>query len=210
MPIVGRQDFAAAHPQGVEGMPDKRQEFVALMERVRAGSQDAARELLDNYGDNVLRVVRRRLHQKMRTKFDSQDFVQEVWASFFADSLRDQTFDQPKKLVQYLAAMASHKVLDAMRQRFNGGKYHIEREHSLDGSAAAEVVHLAATTPSPSQVAIANERWQQWRETLPRPVQRVLSLLRRGLTHEEIAQRMGVAAKTIQRLMRNLVPKDLS
>ena len=39
-------------------------EFRRLMARVRAGSEEAARELLDRYSGHISRVVRRRLHRR--------------------------------------------------------------------------------------------------------------------------------------------------
>src|SRR6478736_4128141 len=58
-------------------------EFAALIEQVRAGSQEAAWTLVEKYGRDVQRFVRRTLHQRLRSKFDSLDFVQIVWGSFF-------------------------------------------------------------------------------------------------------------------------------
>src|SRR5947209_4816813 len=50
-----------------------RDEFKNLMRRVQEGSEDAARELLDRYGEHILRVVRRKLSRQLRSKFDSVD-----------------------------------------------------------------------------------------------------------------------------------------
>src|SRR5437870_4945509 len=44
-----------------------RDEFKNLMQRVRDGSEDAARELLDRYGEHILRVVRRKLSRELRS-----------------------------------------------------------------------------------------------------------------------------------------------
>ena len=59
-------------------MPNNETEFADLMRLVREGSQDASRELVQRFGPHVLRVVRRRLHQSLRSKFDPCDFEQEV------------------------------------------------------------------------------------------------------------------------------------
>jgi hypothetical protein len=56
-------------------MPDRHLEIAALMERIQEGSQDAVRELLDQYGSHLVRVIRRRLSQRLRSQFDSADFV---------------------------------------------------------------------------------------------------------------------------------------
>ena len=51
------------------------------MARMRAGSQEAAWRLVEVYESHIRAVVRRRLTPAMRSLFDSDDFVQTVWAS---------------------------------------------------------------------------------------------------------------------------------
>src|SRR5262249_14283511 len=83
-----RPDRKFARPVGGQRgytMVDSQQELRGLMERIRAGSQEAARELCDRYGSHILRVVRRKLDKKLRSKFDSVDFLQSVWTSFFVN-----------------------------------------------------------------------------------------------------------------------------
>src|SRR3954468_10257310 len=87
--------------------------FAALLERVCAGSEEAAQEFLRTYGPPILRVVRRRLHQELRSKYDSIDFEQAVWASFFAQDLRAYKFAGQEALVSYLITLATNKVIDA-------------------------------------------------------------------------------------------------
>ncbi len=48
-------------------------DFSELISRVRGGSQEAAWELITEYGDLVLRAVRKRLPDDLRRAFDSQD-----------------------------------------------------------------------------------------------------------------------------------------
>ncbi len=58
-------------------------DFCTLMRRVGEGSEDAAWELVTRYGEDIRRAVRRVLNVKLRPKFNSLDFVQLVWKSFF-------------------------------------------------------------------------------------------------------------------------------
>jgi len=75
---------------------DSRQHhFQALLRQVQHGSPEAARELYDTYVNHVLRGVRVRLWHRMRSKYDSQDFVQQVWASFFDEPERLPDFESP-------------------------------------------------------------------------------------------------------------------
>ena len=63
-------------------------EFRDAIDQICSGSEEAAWNFIETYGPHIQRVVRRRLHQSLRSKFDSVDFVQMVWASFFADPQR--------------------------------------------------------------------------------------------------------------------------
>src|SRR5438552_15619942 len=117
-------------------MADHPPSFQTLLERLRAGSSDAPHELLDRYGAHVLRVIRHRLDRRLRQEFDSLDFFQDVWKSFFEAPPPGRAFDRPEAFIAYLAQMAQHKVVDACRRRLLTQKHDLRREHSLDGSAA--------------------------------------------------------------------------
>ena len=59
-------------------------EFHHLMKRLASGDANAAEELIEKYRHDLHRVIRNRLHQKLRRQFDSIDFLQSVWGTFFA------------------------------------------------------------------------------------------------------------------------------
>src|SRR6266850_4417898 len=95
----------------------RQQHFRSLLAQVRQGSDDAARELYETYVKYVLKCVRHKLWHKMRSQFDSQDFVQQVWASFFDERRRLPDFRTPEDLTNYLLAMTRNKVAEAGRRR---------------------------------------------------------------------------------------------
>jgi RNA polymerase sigma-70 factor (ECF subfamily) len=185
-------------------MPESPDEFNDLMRRLAEGSEDAARELLERYSGHILRIVRRKLHRKLRSKFDSVDFVQAVWASFFADAPRQQAFDHPQALVAFLVTLAQNKVIDAVRQRFQTQKYNVNREHALDGSVALQAAALAAREPTPSQKVSEDEEWQRLLTDLPANYQRMLLLLREGHTQKSVARELDVNEKTVRRWLEKL------
>src|SRR5262245_24000760 len=84
-------------------------EFRDLIRRIQGGERAAVDELLQRYGKHVLRAVRRKLHPRIRSKFDSLDFVQDVWASFFIQEAHRCNFDRPEALIQFLENMARNK-----------------------------------------------------------------------------------------------------
>jgi RNA polymerase sigma factor (sigma-70 family) len=180
--------------------------FVALLERVCNGSPEAVREFLQTYGPPILRVVRRKLTQRLRSKYDSIDFEQAVWASFFAQDLHAHKFEGRDALVAYLVTLATNKVIDAMRQR-GTDKYNMLQEFSLENDFWLVDEDALAQGPTPSQVAVAKEEWERLLEAQPERHQRMLVLRQQGYSCEEIAAEVGCAVKTVRRLLDRLVPR---
>src|SRR4051794_41840261 len=63
--------------------PDEEGDIAGFLSRIQAGDEAAARELLSRYEAEVRLVVRRQLPRLLRSRFDSLDFLQSVWGSFF-------------------------------------------------------------------------------------------------------------------------------
>src|SRR5580700_6691182 len=136
-------------------MIDADQEFRELIAGVRAGSEDAAWELVRRYAPHVQRVVSRMLKRRIRTMFDSVDFIQAVWASFFREPARIQSFDSADEIIGYLVNAARHKVYDELRRRLSTQKFDVGRQRSLDGldDTLADSESFAAGGPTAHDVA---------------------------------------------------------
>lgn len=180
--------------------------FATLVAQVRDGSQEAAWELVELYGPHILHVVRRSLSREIRPKFDSQDFVQAVWASFFSrDQVQFFDIDRPEQLIGVLAAIAKHKIIDEVRRRLDTEKHNIRRELSLNDLNVVIQETLASNDPTPSEVAIAKERWTMMLESQPESYREIVNLRFAGETHEAIARKLGISSKTVQRVLRRLL-----
>lgn len=186
-------------------MSDSGRSFAELLEQARGGSDAAVVELLDRYGPHVLRVVRKAMSHRLRSKFDSSDFVQAVWASFFVHRQQVDRFSSPEQFVAFLAAMARHKVVDEYRRRVHTQKYDVTRERSLDDNSAVSDANIRARTPTPSQVAQAHERWDALVEGRPPRDQEILRLRCDGFNYDEIGRRLGVNERTVRRVFERLL-----
>jgi RNA polymerase sigma factor (sigma-70 family) len=183
-------------------MPNENSEFRALMWRIQEGSEDAAWELVEQYGDRIRRTVRRALNSRLRSKFDSLDFVQIVWSSFFRVRDRLCRFARPEDLAAYLMQMSRNKVGMELRRRLQTEKYNVDREHSLDESGVAS--QIAADDPTPLNVAIAREQWNRILDHQPEHYRQIVQLRLRGHTHEEIAAALNLAECTVRRVLKRL------
>jgi RNA polymerase sigma factor (sigma-70 family) len=185
-------------------------EFRLLLRQVQSGSHEAIRELIERYAPHIVRAVRRKLSKAIRAKFDSIDFAQAVWASFFAAPQKLVEFDRPEELIRYLAALAHNKVVDEIRRRMETDKYNVNREKSLDDSALQFRTTLAAHEPSPSEVAVADELWERLLQGKPERCRRIIELRRDGNTHQQIAHQLGLNERTVRRVIRRVFEEQVS
>ena len=184
-------------------------EFRVLLEKAQAGSQDAMCELIERYAPHIVRAVRRKLSKAIRPKFDSFDFVQGVWASFFAASRGFAKFDRPEELMGYLVTLAHNQVVDEIRRRMMTEKYDVNRERSLDDSDLHVARSLAALEPSPSEVAVADELWARLLKGQPEHYRRILELRRAGNTQQQIADELGLNEKTVRRAIQRIFEEQM-
>src|SRR5262249_4523999 len=185
-------------------MAERPSRFDELMRSIRAGSTDAARELFDTYRDHLVRVIRRRLDPRLRRQFDSSDFQQAVWQSFFQMPRERMTFESPEALAQYLAAMASNKVAEVYRSTGTSLKRNALRERSLDEMEGDNPILARAQDATPSQFAVADECWERLNLGKSPKIRQMLVMLKEGRSYEEIAQQTGLHHKAIQRYVKRL------
>jgi RNA polymerase sigma factor (sigma-70 family) len=188
-------------------MSDGDQDFEDLIKRFNDGDPDAAEELIDRYEPDVRRVIRHRLHTRLRRQFDSVDFLQSVWVTFFAIPADQLEFANPAGLRHFLLELATNKVIDAFRRRMQSRRFNTSREKSLSDSTKFEANDVAAATATPSQTLMAEEAWNGLIEGLPAISQTILSMLREGRTHSEIARTLSVSERTIARLLHKIQPR---
>ncbi|MCO6456904.1 MAG: sigma-70 family RNA polymerase sigma factor [Pirellulaceae bacterium] len=179
-------------------------DFERLIAEVRNGSQDAAWNLIEQYSPKIFRVVRRKLPDVLRQKFDSQDFVQAAWASVFAHRSRLDRLASPEEFIAFMAAVASNKVGVEVRRRLASKKYDVRRERSLADSASENSDLKRASDPTPSQVAVARERWSQIMAEQPQHYRQIIELRYAGVTFREIAEQLGYDESTVRRAVRKI------
>ena len=102
------------------------------MKGVRSGSQEAAWRLIDLYAGHIRRVVGQiPLIVGFGLGFDSVDFVQLVWASFFRQPAQTLSFETSNDLACYLAIIARNKVIDEGRRSVGTRKHNVTRTRSV-------------------------------------------------------------------------------
>jgi len=184
--------------EGAEPRP-----FRELLREAQQGSKEAAQELYETYVKYVLRCVRKRMYYRLRPRFDSQDFVQQVWASFFVGDAKLPDFETPEDLVAYLQMLAQRKVTIEGR-RLRTDKQNPARERPIEANGDPQAHHPPTRLPTPSAVAVFREQYdgmlgQQVPET------RDVAVLRyEGNTFSEIAEQLEIHEDSARKVMRKL------
>jgi RNA polymerase sigma-70 factor (ECF subfamily) len=178
--------------------------FSECMARAKGGDPTAIREILARFEGEVRIMVRARLPKKLRTQFDSIDFVQAVWQSFFSDFRGDaRHFENEQDLRKFLAGVARNKVFEQHRRLTRTEKYDLAREERLyvrrgDRDILRDVI---SPDPSPSQNAQASDRLEQLVAGRSPLEVRVITLRHQGATFAEIAAITGLNERTARRII---------
>jgi len=171
-----------------------------LIARIRSGSDEAAWELVEEYGPHVHAVVSRRLNPSMRRTFDTNDFLQAAWASLFRILPRLTLVNDPKNFVALLATIACRRMNNEYRRR-----HLVDPDKLQDSRPNSEAPSLSerqvGRDPTPSQISVARERWRNLIRSMPQQHVDVINYRMHGLTQQEIADRTGLSTRTVRRII---------
>src|SRR5262249_37548354 len=136
--------------------------FDELLQRVRAGNQDAARELVERYEPAIRRAVRYRLgNGHLNAVFDSMDICQSVLGSFFIRAASGQyEIAGPQQHPKLRTAMRRNKLAAQFRRQRAQRRDHARVE------ADVAAIGVLAATPSPSRRLAAAELLEETRRRL--------------------------------------------
>jgi hypothetical protein len=114
------------------------EELEALLDRVRAGDNDACNQILDLCGDEIMREIRRCLWMPLRKRVGSWDIYQEVFCAFFMKHVHQQEFATSQELLRYLAGSVHHVIQRLHRHHCETAKRSVRREVGLDSDTVSE------------------------------------------------------------------------
>ncbi len=176
-----------------------------LIEQVRQGDREAFDQLLAEFSEEILIMVRYRMPRLLRSKLDSMDFVQSVLKSLFLDG--PEQFESLRQITRYVEAMVTNKINESHRQFTRIQKYNVRRETGLyvhHGDGREEPRDLTSSSPTPLDQLQADEAWATLTEGLKENEVEVLRLRREGLTYPEIKQRLGIPDRSARRLIKRI------
>ena len=178
--------------------------FQSLIERVRAGDEQAAAELVRRYEPMVRRAARVRLTDpRLGRVLDSMDICQSVMASFFVRAALGQfELNTPDQLLKLLATMARNKTAN-QAQGYRAAKRDVRRDDH--GSVAA--ANVADRGGTPIRELAAKELLAAALARLSADEKRILDLRQDGAEWVDIAAEVGGTPEALRKKLARAVDR---
>lgn len=189
---------------------------------LKAGEKRAVEELWNRYCGQLLEEARRRLGNIPKRAADEEDIAQSVLFCLFRGATAGRFEDVRNRddLWWLLLAITRQKTVDMVRRetavKRGGGRVGGEGSlaHQVDGRYQPTLDELIGDQPTPDLLAMMEEQSRRLLGTLrDDPLRRIAVLRIEGYTVEEIALKMSVSTRSIERklqLIRNQWTKELA
>jgi RNA polymerase sigma factor (sigma-70 family) len=170
-----------------------------LIEKLNGGDIAAAERAFLAYEPYLRMAVRRQLTGPLRSKLDSMDIVQSVWADILGGFRQaGWRFTDRSHLRAFLIKVARNRLIDRRRQHHRA----LEQERPLELAAPEDLTQ--ANQPRPSEIAQERELWARMLQECSPAHREILILKRQGLPNAEIARRTGLHEGSIRRILYDL------
>jgi RNA polymerase sigma-70 factor, ECF subfamily len=198
-------------------MDNNSAESVDLIERARAGDQEALNALFARHRDRLRRMVEMRLDTRLQARLDASDVVQEAYVEV-VERLEEYLRDPKFPFFLWLRLVVGERLMKLHRHHLGTQMRDAGREVSLfrgalpAASSAALAAQLLGKHTSPTQAIVRAERILRLQEALNTldPLDREILSLRHfeELTAAESAGVLGIeegaAAKRYFRALKRL------
>lgn len=174
------------------------------LNQLRRGDEDAARQLWERYFRRLVQLARARMGPVSRHVADEEDVALSVM-DYLCRGVQQGRFDQiadRDELWRLLFTMTAHKVVEktrlAARQKRGGGQILDEGALRRDGDGKIDAI--ASDEPTPELLVEMDDEYRRLMELLGESsLQQAASLRLQSWTNEEIAGRLGITRRSVER-----------
>lgn len=162
--------------------------FIAFVNRIRAGDELAAEELVRKYEPLIRREVRLKLEDRRLTQlFDSMDVCQSVLKSFFIRTAAGEyDLHDPAQLIGLLVSMTRNKLASDARK-----EHQKKRDRRRITGSDEDLAETPASDNSPSQIIENRDLLNTVRLRMTEEERKLADLRGLGHTWDEIATQCG-------------------
>jgi RNA polymerase sigma-70 factor (ECF subfamily) len=167
-----------------------------LLKKAQGGDRSAFEQLFQRYRPDLCRMVELRLDERLCSRIDASDVVQEAQFEAFR-RLADFFRRQPMPFWLWLRKTAYERLLNLRRDHLRAGRREVDREVPLPERSSLLLAQQFSTGGStPSQRLVRREYEQRVRQAVAElpDADREILLMRNveGLTHQEVGCLLGI------------------
>ena len=158
---------------------------------------DTAAATVEQFAARLLRLAKSRLPLRLQSRVDEEDIVQSAFRSFFRRHEDGQfSFHEEDDVWRLLATITYRKVQRTIR-------FHNQdrRDISREATPESDGPQVHGSDPSASDLAVMMELLDAIIEQLPARHQEILQLRLEGYSVDEIANRVNVSSRTVERAL---------
>jgi RNA polymerase sigma factor (sigma-70 family) len=180
--------------------------FEELIQRLRAGDEEAATEFVRACEPHIHRAVRYPMRYFGLNRYlESTDISQAVLAAFFQRRLIFRVpLQHPAQLVRLLVRMARHKVMDEVRK--HQATCRDQRRLEMHSSEQMEEI-VAQGDATPSKIAAGNELLRELYRRLPAEERLLAQLRAGGMEWAAIADLRGASPESLRKRLARAIER---
>jgi RNA polymerase sigma-70 factor, ECF subfamily len=185
-------------------MADSIEESAELVDRLRAGDDEALAALFAQHRARLLRMVEFRLHARLRGRVEAEDILQEAYLDA-AQRLHHFAADASRSFFIWLRMVVTQTLIDVHRQHLGAQMRDAARELGAGRAPFSQTTSFSLAAgllgrfTSPTLAARRAEMAEQLRAALDGmdPIDREVLALRHfeELTNSEVAEELGIQQK---------------
>jgi RNA polymerase sigma-70 factor (ECF subfamily) len=175
--------------------------FQQLMARLRAGDEEAAREVFGRFARRLIGLAAKHLDGRLRPKVDPEDVAQSALKSFFLRYAGGEYELAGWDDLWALLVLITLRKCGLKLKFYRAGRRDVQREQQPppDADSGWEAV---AREPTPAEAALLAETVEQLLRSLPgERERRMLELSLQGCSADEISAAVGRSARTVERVL---------
>jgi RNA polymerase sigma factor (sigma-70 family) len=182
-------------------MSDHATDDRALAQEIQAGSESAAKELFDKYCERLMRTAKRRIGQRMASRFDPEDVIQSAFRTFFKRVKNDEfTFEQEEDLFKLLVRLTVRKTLRQVVHH-KAAKRSTDKEHTDSSEDSHLLSQLSGAEPTPDMEVTLLDEFEKLMNSLNPQERQVVEMKLQGFSTVEIAEKLGSYDRKIRRIL---------
>jgi RNA polymerase sigma-70 factor (ECF subfamily) len=185
-------------------MSDPRSDDRELVADYQAGSESAAQEIFDRYCGQLLRLAKRRIGQRLASRFDPEDVIQSAFRTFFVHLKNDEfEFAHEDDLFKLLVRLTVRKTLRKI-EHHRAAKRNPNAEVVPTDDGSDPFSRIAGQSPTPDMEVALIDEFEQFLATLSPFERQVLERKVQGYSSTEIAEQLGTYDRKVRRVIERL------